>query len=120
MIIFLLSLSSLMRLIYQSKELLYIPSIIHFYKIENGYINFSLNKKLNKEDKDILYNNDNITELKLEMNLKSSEYKIINNYVYKYHIIKDKNNEYHLYKNKISSISGFSKMLNSIWFINNL
>jgi len=104
------------------KELLYIPAVIHKY--DNNYIMFSLKKTIETKDKDNLYNVDNINDIRISLFLNStssiSNYKIINEKIYKYHLIKDSNDYYHLSKHKISSLTTFSKTLNSLWFLNNL
>lgn len=106
-----------MRFLYQSKELLFIPSVIY---INKNHIQISLHKNIDVKMKDILYNVDNVNDIKLVLNFNSSSLNIINNYIYKYHIIKN-NNSYNLSKNKITtSLTTFSKTLNSIWFLNNL
>ena len=103
-------------------ELLYIPAIIHKYDM--NYIMFSLKNKIEYKDKNPLYNVENINDIKISLYLNSSStssnYKIINGYIYKHHLIKDKNDNYHLSKHKISSLTTFSKTLNSVWFLNNL
>ncbi len=104
------------------KELLYIPAVIHKYDI--NYIMFSLKRNVESKDKDSLYTVDNINDIRISLFLNSSStssnYKIINDNIYKYHLIKDGNDKYHLSKHKMSSLTTFSKTLNSVWFLNNL
>lgn len=111
-----------MKLFTISNELLYIPAVIHKYDM--NYIMFSLERKVEIKDKDILYNVDNINDIRISLFMNSSSrttnYKIINENIYKYHLIKDGNDKYHLSKHKISSLTTFSKTLNSLWLLNNL
>ena len=104
------------------KELLYIPAVIHKYDI--NYIMFSLKRNVESKDKDSLYTVDNINDIRISLYLNSSSslsnFKIINDNIYKYHLIKDGNDKYHLSKHKMSSLTTFSKTLNSVWFLNNL
>ena len=105
-----------MQLNYGNKILINIPfKIINF---SSNKIIINLTKNLNYEDKEILWNVDDITKIKININ--KNNYELLNDYIYKFNIINyDKTNIYYINKNKIF-INDFSKKLNSILFINNL
>ncbi len=104
------------KLNYNNKNLLYIPSnLINFNK--NKYI-FNMSRPLKCEYKEIVWNVDDISKIKI--NITKNNYELLNDYIYKYNLTNEnKTNIYYINKNNFA-ISEFSKTLNSCWFINNL
>jgi|LakMenE18May11ns_1017448.scaffolds.fasta_scaffold9872112_2 hypothetical protein len=104
------------KLTYNNNNLLYIPSnLINFNK--NKYT-FNMTRPLKCEYKEIVWNVDDISKIKI--NITKNNYELLNDYIYKYHLTNEnKTNIYYINKNKFA-ISEFSKTLNSCWFINNL
>jgi len=114
-----------MRIYYFNKTILEIPAKIISYKNINHKspiitgVTFELSRKLTYENKAILYNADDISELKISIS-NNDNYTFIDNYIHKYNLIKDDRNTYYLEKNKINTFSKYSKILSTCWFIGEL
>ena len=103
-----------MQLTYVNKLLLNIPATIIYFEKNKFVINST--KPLKYEDKEIVWNVEDISKIKL--NITKNNYELLNDYIYKYHLI-NKTNIYYITKNNFM-INNFTKQLNTCWFINNL
>jgi len=107
------------------KEILYKKTIINNYNYNYNYVCFNLIKKIEKEEKDMIYNIENISDIKFSLYINNKNIDntsgVLNDYLYNYSLEKDKNsNKYYLYKYNLKPIYKFSKLMNSNCFINNL
>ena len=112
-----------MRIYYYNKTILEIPAKIINYKFHKqplgSGITFQLSRKLTYDDKAILYNTDEISELRISIS-NDHNFTFVDNYIHKYNLIKDDKNIYYLEKNKINTFSKYSKILSTCWFIGEL
>lgn len=109
----------IMKLSYLNNVLVNIPISIISYNSSKLVIN--LNKNLNCEHKEILWNVNEISKININIDKNTNNCILINDYIYKYNISnKDNTNFFCINKNKIINNNDISKKLNSFWFINNL
>jgi len=102
---------------HSNKILIDIPLIIHKYNYEN--VIFELKRNINLEENNLLWNLNNINDIKIIMS--KNNFDLIDNYIYKYHLIYYNDlNIYHLKETNILEHRNFSKTLNSCSFLLNL
>lgn len=108
-----------MRIYHYNKTILNIPSkIINYKKSLVTSFTFELTKKIDYDDKAVLYSSDDITELKI--NISNNNFTLVDDYIHKFNLIKDNKNIYFLEKNKINTFTKYSKILSTCWFIGEL
>jgi len=109
--------NSIIKFNYFNKTLIDIP--LYIYNYSNSKIIFQLNRNITFDDSKILWNVDNVNDIKIII-LNNKNFKLIDNYIYNYHLQNNNFKDiYQLSKNKII-VSPFSKTLNSCWFLSNL
>lgn len=109
--------NSIMKFNYLNKTLIDIP--LNIYSYSQSKLIFQLNRNITFDDTKLLWNVDNINDIKINI-ANNKNYKLIDDYIYNYHLQNDNfKNIYQLSENKIL-VSPFSKTLNSCWFLSNL
>jgi len=111
-----------MKLYYNKNLCLFIPSKILYLK--NNVIIFKLNRKISLEDKNKLFNVNDISNIELKLKHLNDDKNliVIKDFIYNFNLNKNKHEEntYYVAKNTTSTFNNFSKMVNSCWFINSL
>ena len=109
--------NSIMKFNYLNKTLIHIP--LNIYSYSQSKLIFQLNRNITFDDTKLLWNVDNINDIKINI-ANNKNYKLIDDYIYNYHLQNyNFKNIYQLSENKIL-VSPFSKTLNSCWFLSNL
>lgn len=111
-----------MKLYYNKNLCLFIPSKILYLK--NDVIIVKLNKNILLEDKNKLFNVNDISNIELKLKHFNDDKKliVIKDFIYNFSINKNiyEDKTYHITKKPTSIFNNFSKMVNSCWFINSL
>jgi hypothetical protein len=109
--------NSTMKLNYFNKTLIDIS--LNIYSYSHSKLIFQLNRNITFDDNKLLWNIDNINDIKINIT-NNKNYKLVDDYIYNYYLQNyNYNNIYQLSKNKIM-VSPISKTLNSSWFLSNL